>query len=268
MQAAGFICGGQKCGSMLARKIYRLMLLMPATLFFLFAGGCVNLCLAGSARRRARADAVCTMLWSRAMCRILGIRVMKSGADRAISSFAVCNHVSYIDVIVMGSVRPLSFLAMHEVKGWPIMGWLASLGGTIFINRKSKKAAVVAIRDMECKQDYGVMVVVFPEGTTSDGKSTKAFKSTLFSVPARRNIPVTPVSVRYSADRLGIVAWYGGMKLAPHFWNLLGIKSIDAVLHFNQPVSSPAEEISAVEARKRLCTLAYESVATGCFVQK
>ncbi len=254
--------------TMTVRRIYRLLLLIPASLFFLIAGACVNLSMAANERGRARANAVSTMLWSRAMCRILGIRVIKSGAEMAISGFAVCNHVSYIDVLVAGSVRPSSFLAMHEVKGWPIMGWLARLGGTIFVNRKSKRAAIGVMQEIERKIDHGVTVIVFPEGTTSDGKSIRRFKSTFFSVPVRKNVPVTPVSIRYPEALPGTVAWYGGMKLGPHFWNLLGGKSIKAALYFNQPVYGPAGEISAVEARKRLCTLAYESVTTGCFVKK
>ncbi len=253
---------------MTVRRIYRLLLLIPASLLFLVAGVCVNLSTAASERGRARANAVSTMLWSRAMCRILGISVIRRGAEKAMSGFAVCNHVSYIDVIVAGSVRPSSFLAMHEVKGWPLMGWLASLGGTIFVNRESKRAAVGVMHQIERKMDHGVTVIIFPEGKTSDGKSIRRFKSTFFSVPARKNVPVTPVSIRYPKALLGTVAWYGGMKLAPHFWNLLGGKSIKAALYFNQHVYGPGGEISAVEARKCLCTLAFESVATGCFVQK
>lgn len=252
----------------MTRRIYRLMLLIPMSLFFLAAGVCVNLLLAGYERGRARADAVCTMLWSRAMCLILGIKVSRSGLEHALSGFAVCNHVSYLDIFVMGSVCPSSFLAKSEVKGWPLMGWLATLGGTIFINRELKKTAIVVMREIELKIDHGVMVIIFPEGTTSDGRSIRRFKSTFFSVPARKNIPVTPVSISYPEELLGTIAWYGGMKLVPHFWNLLGIKRIEAALHFNEPVYSPKEHVSAVEARKRLCTLAYESVATGCCVVK
>jgi 1-acyl-sn-glycerol-3-phosphate acyltransferase len=254
--------------TMIVRRIYRLLLLIPASILFLVAGVCVNLSMAANERGRARANALSTMLWSRAMCRILGIRVIKRGAEKAISGFAVCNHVSYIDVIAMGSVRPSSFLAMHEVKGWPLMGWLASLGGTIFVNRESKRAAVGVMQEIERKIDHGVTVIIFPEGATSDGKSIRRFKSTFFSVPVRKNIPVTPVGIRYTKALLGTVAWYGGMKLVPHFWNLLGCKSIKATLHFNQPVYSLDGQISAVEARKRLCALAYESIVTGCFVQK
>jgi 1-acyl-sn-glycerol-3-phosphate acyltransferase len=248
---------------MTAQRIFRLMFLILVSVIFLIAGVCVNLLLVVSARERARVDAVLTMLWSKAMCSVMGIRIDVSGLENAPSGFAVSNHVSYLDVFVLGSMRPVSFLAKSEVRGWPVVGWLSILGGTIFIKRELKKTAIRVMQEMERKIDYGVMVIIFPEGTTSDGKSIRRFKSTFFSLPARRNIPVTPVSIRYPQGMLDKIAWYGGMKLVPHFWNLLGIRRIDAVLRFNEPVLNPDAEGSPVEARKRLCTLAYESVAAG-----
>ena len=251
---------------MTVRPIYKLILLIPVSFIFLVAGVCVNISLAANEQLRARANAICTMLWSRAMCFILNIRVIRSGLQNPLSGFVVCNHISYIDVLLLGSVCPSSFLAKSEVKGWPLLGWLATLGGTIFIRRELKKTAIGVIQEIERKIDHGVVVIVFPEGTTSDGRSIGRFKSTFFSVPARKNIPVTPLSIRYPSELLGTVAWHGGMKLMPHFWNLLDIKSVDATLHCNQPIASPTEGISAVTARKLLCTLAYESVATGARV--
>lgn len=245
------------------RKIYRLIVLITVSFLFIVAGVCVNISLAPNGRLRVKANAVCTMLWSRAMCRILGIRVIRRGLKNATCGFAVCNHISYLDVFVLGSICPTSFLAKREVKKWPIMGWLATLGGTVFINRELKKSAIGAMREIERKVEYGVMVIIFPEGTTSDGRSIGRFKSTFFSVPARKNKPVIPISISYPGEFLQKAAWYGGMKLGPHFWNLLGLENIDAVLHFNQPLSNHSKEISAAEGRKRLCSLAYKSVAAG-----
>ncbi|HMK57127.1 MAG TPA: lysophospholipid acyltransferase family protein [Dissulfurispiraceae bacterium] len=244
-------------------RAYRLLLLLAVSLFFLAAGVVVNLAAAASEGGRARACAICTMMWARAMCLILGIRVRKGGAQSELGGFVVCNHSSYLDILVMGSVRPSSFLAKKEVRGWPLVGWLAILGGTLFINREHKKSAIGAMGAIGRKIDHGVMVVIFPEGTTSDGKSIRMFKSTFFSVPARRNIPVTPVSIRYPSELIGTVAWYGGKKLMPHLWHLLGIRRIEASLYFNPPVSRPVADISAVDARKQLCAQAYESVVQG-----
>lgn len=248
---------------MMLRKIYKTLLFFAANFIFLIAGIGAHILTIADERRRARTQAVLTMSWSRTMCSVLGIHVVKSGGRGKAGGFTVCNHISYADVFVMGSLRPSAILSKHEVKGWPLVGWLASLGGTVFVNRGSKRAAIEAMQEIEQKIDNDIAVVIFPEGTTSDGRSIKEFKSTFFNVPAGRNIPVTPASIRYSPDILDAVAWYGGMKLVPHFWNLIGFRSIEVQVHFNPSVLQPAEGIPAVEARKRLCTLARESVAAG-----
>jgi len=244
-------------------KLCRISLLIPSSLVFLLAGLGVNLVFAGSDRRRARANAISTMLWARAMCTILGIRVIKIGAGMETGAFTVCNHMSYLDVFVVGSVRPSAFLSNHEVKGWPIIGWLASLGGTVFVNRKSKRAALNAMHEIEQKIDSGIAVIIFPEGTTSDGRSIKAFKSTFFQVPASRNIPVAPVSIRYAPDMQDELVWHGGMKLAPHFWEIIGFRRIEAAVYFCPPIFEVANEVSSAELRKRLCAQAYKSVVAG-----
>jgi 1-acyl-sn-glycerol-3-phosphate acyltransferase len=245
------------------RKICRISLLLSASLLFLLAGLGVNFILAGSHRRRAKANAVSTMLWARTMCSVLGIRVVKTGAAMESGGFTVCNHMSYLDVFAVGSDRPSAFLSNNEVKGWPVVGWLASLGGTVFVNRKSKRAALDAMREIEQKIDAGIAVIIFPEGTTSDGRSVKAFKSAFFKIPAGMNIPVAPVSIRYAPDMQDELVWHGGMKLAPHFWKIMGFRRIEAVVHFSSPISGSSDTVSSAELRKRLCAGAYERVVAG-----
>ncbi len=244
-------------------KIYRISLIMLASLVFLIAGIGLNIILALHGRMRAKAAAVATMLWARTMCSIMGIRVAKSCPSAGAGFFTVCNHISYIDIFVLGSVRPSSFLSKHEVKDWPVIGPLASLGGTVFVNRESKRAALESMREIGEKIKGGISVMIFPEGTTSEGKRIMPFKCTFFKVPASMNIPVTPASIRYSPEVRDDVAWYGGMKLAPHFWKLVGMRRIEASLYFGPPISGAADSQSGVEDRKSLCSRAYESVVEG-----
>jgi 1-acyl-sn-glycerol-3-phosphate acyltransferase len=244
-------------------KIYRISLLMLVNLAFLAAGMVVNILFVCSRHWRAKANAGSTMLWSRAMCCILGIQVVKNGAVRDAGGFIVCNHISYLDIFVLGSLMPSAFLSKQEVRGWPLLGWLALLGGTIFVNRESKREALNTMIDIEQKIDSGIAVIIFPEGTTSDGREIKSFKSTFFKVPATRNMPVTPVSIRYAHPLIDEVAWYGGMELAPHFWKIVGFRRIEALVHFSSPITEPADEVSRMEARKRLCARAHESVVEG-----
>jgi 1-acyl-sn-glycerol-3-phosphate acyltransferase len=239
------------------------MLFLPMTLLFLLAGFGINLILSGNNRLRAKFNAFSTMFWAKAMCAIFGVRVVLSGADIMAGGFTVCNHMSYLDIFAIGSVRPSAFLSNHEVRGWPIIGWLALLGGTVFVNRQSKRAALEAIREIESKIDAGIAVVVFPEGTTSNGRSMRTFKSTFFNVPAGKDIPLIPVSIRYSPDMQDELAWYGGMKLAPHFWKVIGYRKIRVFIHFNPPILRPAGIVASAELRKKLCSLAHESVVAG-----
>jgi 1-acyl-sn-glycerol-3-phosphate acyltransferase len=245
-------------------KIYKTLLFIISNLIFLFPGVALNLIfLAADLRSRAKMQAVLTMLWSRAMCRILGIRVGKGGLPPDRGGFTVCNHASYIDVFAMGSIGPTVFLSNHEVKDWPLIGWLARLGGTVFVNRNSKRAALDAMREIERKIDLGITAIIFPEGTTSDGKSVRAFKSAFFNIPARQKIDVRPVSIRYAGNIVDGVAWYGGMKLWPHYWSIAGLRRIDVSVHFGPAISPQSDGMPTVEARKRLCTLTHESIMAG-----
>jgi len=257
---------------MVLLRTYRLLLIILVSLFFLAAGIGVLVFLIAGQSTLARVRAVCTMWWAKIMCSILGIRVNKGGElVRKSDSFTVCNHISYLDIFVIGSIRPSVFLAKHEVRNWPIAGWMANLAGTVFINRESMRNAVDAMGVMEDRIDSGVNVVMFPEGTTSDGKKINPFKSSLFNLPAGRNFTVSPVSIRYTGingkyvtpDMLDTIAWYGEMRLVPHFWDLLGLRSIEAALHFNPVIEPAGHSLSVSIARKRLCKLSYERIASG-----
>jgi 1-acyl-sn-glycerol-3-phosphate acyltransferase len=255
---------------MLILRTYRTIMFFSADFFFMFVGALVNLFFVPMGERlRAKAQAVLTMLWCKCICFILGIHVAKSGQRRKRCGFTVCNHTSYVDVFVMGSQRPTSFLAKHDVRGWPIIGWLAYLGGTVFVNRDSKRAALDAMKEIERKVDWGITVIIFPEGTTSSGRLVRTFKSTFFKIPVTRNLGVRPASIRYSSSVLDSIAWHGGEKhIVPHFWHLAGFSRINASVYFGHSLHASAEWGSAVAARKRLCELAYESVVAGLETKK
>lgn len=248
---------------MLIARTYKSILLLSSNLFLLPIGAAVNLFFIPSERGRARAQAVMTMLWARLICVLLGIRVTKHGQRRKGAVFTVCNHASYVDVLVMGCQRPTAFLSMQEVKGWPIIGWMAYLGGTVFVNRNSKRAALDAMTEIEKKMAWGITVIIFPEGGTSDGRSVRAFKSTFFKIPVSMSVPVRPASIRYAENIVEAVAWHSGAHIAPHFWNLAGLKKIRASVFYGAPIQPLAEWATEVGARKQLCALARERVAAG-----
>ncbi|HEX6977832.1 MAG TPA: lysophospholipid acyltransferase family protein [Alphaproteobacteria bacterium] len=182
-------------------------------------------------------------------CRMIGIRVdVRGKISTARPTLFVANHVSYMDIPVLGSVLEVSFIAKREVRGWPLFGWLARLQQTVFVDRRA--AGVRSERDEVARRlACGDNLVLFAEGTSGDGNRIKPFKSSLFSVAEHdvggQPVVVQPVTIAYTRlDEMPLgrswrpyVAWYGDMDLAPHAWQLLGLGRLTVTLHFHEPVS-------------------------------
>jgi lyso-ornithine lipid O-acyltransferase len=178
--------------------------------------------------------------YHRGCCRLLGLRVRRIGEPvMARPVLFASNHVSYVDITVLGSLIEGSFVAKAEMASWPLYGWLAKLQRSVFVDRQVRSTAQQ--RDAIAERlAAGDAMILFPEGTSNDGNFVLPFKSALFSVVFNRETPVTvqPVSLAYTRlDGLPIgrmlrplFAWYGDMNLAPHLWRLLGLGTIDAVV--------------------------------------
>lgn len=217
-----------------------------------------------------RIKTLCMTIWARCSCAILGVRIRKTGAAPLKQGcFIVANHCSYLDILVLGSVTPAVFVAKKEVASWFLIGGLAWLAGTIFVNRSSKKSVLSTMIEIEDRLDNGISVILFPEGTTNNGAEILAFKSSFFQLPIESQRPVLPVSLLYSdMDGKRIdenmrtrIAWYGNMGMLPHLWNILGAKRIDVKVHFNPVIQD--FRIVNVSTRKELASYACESVKSG-----
>jgi len=206
------------------------------------------------------------VFYHRWCCRILGLRVRRIG--RPITARPVLfasNHVSYLDIEVLGSLIPGSFIAKNEVAGWPLFGWLAKLQRSVFVDRqvRSTTAQRDAIAARLAAKDA---LILFPEGTSGDGNRVLPFKSALFSVAEIGDAPlaVQPVSIAYTRlDGMPIgrrfrplLAWYGGMAMPPHLWNLLGLGSIEVVVEFHASTT-----LAECGSRKALARYCYDRVA-------
>jgi 1-acyl-sn-glycerol-3-phosphate acyltransferase len=244
-------------------KFIRIAVFIALNLICLPVGIIVNMILLPAGRLRARAQAVMTMIWAKASCLIFGIRVHRAGRCQKGGGFTVCNHAGYADVFALGSLRPTAFLSNHEVRRWPLFGWIAMLGGVVFVNRNSKRAALKAMQELEYKVKSDVTVIVFPEGTTSDGRTVRPFKSAFFNIPARHNIPVRPVGIRYSGLVADDVAWHGSAPMAAHFWRFAGLKRIDVTVNPGPLINPRFGDLSHIDARKRLRSLAHENVVSA-----
>ncbi len=204
------------------------------------------------------------LLHHRIGARILGLDIRTEGRpeDHGATLY-VANHVSYYDIIVLGALLPGRFVAKREVSGWPGFAQLAWLTRTIYIDRRSRGARS-EIDQLRAVLGRGDRLIVFPEGTSSDGVRVLPFKSTLFASVAGAKVRVQPVSVRYT--RLGncpishvdrpLCAWYGDMDLMPHLWRALMQDRIGVTIRFH-----PAIAADRIADRKKLARLARAPIA-------
>jgi 1-acyl-sn-glycerol-3-phosphate acyltransferase len=202
--------------------------------------------------------------------RLLGIRVRVLGTPSTASPVLfAANHASYLDIIVLGATLPAAFVAKSEVAGWPLFGYMAKLQNTIFIERRSTKA----VDQRTQLQEHFVKrqnLILFPEGTSSDGMRALHFKSSLFSIveDSTSDAPITvqPVSVTCTEldgypmlrEERPLYAWYGDMTLPPHLWNVFkrGHFTVDIIFH---PPLTPIECAN----RKVLAATCQNLVAQG-----
>lgn len=191
------------------------------------------------------------MLWQRVAARFVGLDVRIDGtpaADRPL--MIVANHVSWLDIVTLGSVLPVSFIAKNEVSTWPVVKWLARLQRSVFIDRTRRTAAITSNSAIAARLAEGDAIVLFAEGTTGDGISVLPFRSALLGAAkeaagADREITVQPVAIVYTALqgipigrlRMSDVAWHGDMDLVPHLVGLIDVGSIDAVVAFGTPIA-------------------------------
>lgn len=181
--------------------------------------------------------------WLGRVTRILNIEVQLQGQiphEKEGAVLLVSNHVSWVDIPLIGSVTPVSFLSKAEVAKWPLIGTLASKVGTLFIQRGAGNTDAVS-RTIADTLRRNRSVLFFPEGTTTDGTSVKRFHSKLFKVCHHHPVTVLPVVVRYwSEDDNNPVPFIGDDEFTQHLWNMMGHKKLYASVNVLPPVNLDA----------------------------
>ena len=221
---------------------------------------------------KLRSPGAATLPWRyhRRNCRILGFDVVVHGRRSDVRpTLLAANHVSWIDIVVLSSVFPVSFVAKSEVGLWPFFGTLARLQRTVFVERKATRTA--EHRDeIGRRLAEGGDLILFAEGTSSDGARVLPFRTALFSVAERevggRPLTVQPLTIAYTGvDGLPLTrrrrpqfAWYGDMELTSHLWRALTARRIrvDVILH-------PPVTIAQFRDRKALAAHCQNAVADG-----
>jgi len=189
----------------------------------------------------------------RVLCGLLGLRVRIVGEpvrDRAV--LFVSNHVSWADILVIGSIAPIAFVSKSEVGDWPLVGPTARLQRTVFVDRSRRQQTGDAIGEIVKRLESGVSVVLFAEGTSSDGNRVLPFRSALMGAVreagarAEQGILIQPMSICYTAlngitmgrQHRPTIAWYGDIDFMPHIKAFIARGAIDAVVSYGTPIAS------------------------------
>lgn len=177
---------------------------------------------------------------------IFGIKVKLQGKMEDKNMLYISNHSSYLDIIILGSKLDALFVAKSEISKWPIINKVVKLGKTIFVDRKKIFNTKFQVSLLEKKLTAGTNIILFPEGTSSDGSKVLPFKSSLFAVTEKKlnNHYIQPISISYTGldglpmcrKFLPFFAWYGDMDLAPHAWKFLGLSSCEIDLSFHEKI--------------------------------
>jgi 1-acyl-sn-glycerol-3-phosphate acyltransferase len=198
---------------------------------------------------------------------ILGLKVSYSGELNSHKpSLYVSNHISYLDIFALGGIRAY-FIAKSEVANWPILGPLARFQNTLFIERAPGKAR----QQLSIMQDHlssGNSLILFPEGTSTDGVHVEPFKSSLFEAANLENsapVPIQAITVAYT-HQAGVkmnqamrdhYAWYAKMPFGSHFGGLFVLQKVDVIVHFH-----PVCYLHEFESRK-LCSMHCEQLVSS-----
>jgi len=233
--------------------------LAAATLPWYLALVAGRLALAGRPRRRLAWGQRVFRGWARTMGRVLGMRIEVAGTPPTAPFLLVANHLSYVDVLLLGAAAGGAFVAKREIAGWPVLGHLCRLVGTVFVDREAKRDLVRASSAMEAALAAGIGVVLFPEGGISGSEELQPFRPPLLQGAVATGRPVHWAVVAYDTPEgappaAEAVVWSG--PLLPHVLRLLALPAFRARVRFgDEPVHEPD--------RKRLAARLHREMATA-----
>lgn len=228
------------------RKVVKGILILAVTLWSFFTLVICLIVLLPFAEMRRQTRNRILHFWSRACLKILGGRLIVEGVPPTGQFFLVSNHVSYVDVIALGANLGCFFIAKAEVRSWPLLGYISHVAGTLFIDRELRRdvARVNALVERTLNEGYGV--VLFPEGTSSQGFDLLPFRSPLLAYPVAAEMEVHTASISYRTPPGEIPAnlslcWWGDAPFAGHCLQLLGVREFEVRVRFGGAIHSGGE---------------------------
>ena len=246
-----------------------------------------------SVKLRLRTAALIPVIWHRYVLWLIGIRVIERGRpSRERPMLITANHTSWLDIDVLSSRMPLSFIAKAEVADWPIFGLFAKLQRTVFVDRTRRTKTGEVATAIADRLSGGDAMVLFAEGTSNNGNRVLPFRSALLGAArsaildgGHERVWIQPLSIAYTrldgipmgVRERAVVAWYGDMDMLPHLWAVLKSGAIDVEVTWGEPIAYDEESdrkaiaLSAERAVRTMTTLALrggggaKTISTGAF---
>lgn len=197
--------------------------------------------------------------WSVRVRQCLGVTVESHGRAPD-GGMLVCNHISYLDMLVLTAATEMVFLSKAEVRRWPLLGQISRAGGMLFVNRERRADVADLGPAFESVIEEGVVLTMFPEGTSTGGDRVLPFHSPLFAPAARHGWAVTPAFIRYEVEGGSVeneIAYWRDMTFLPHFLNLLGKRRIRAVVRFGEPLRNSDRKALARDLHRAVLDLSH-----------
>jgi 1-acyl-sn-glycerol-3-phosphate acyltransferase len=195
--------------------------------------------------------------WAGGLLWVFGMRVRRTGTPLPGGTMFVANHLGWIDIVALHSQHMMGFIAKSEIRGWPLVGWLAERGESIFLQRGNPHSLVDVMSEMAARLRNGHAVAAFPEGGTRDGRELGPFHARIFTAAVEADAPVQPVALCYGVrcEAQRIVAFAPGENFMANFVRLLGEPVRPVTVCFLEPILHAEHE-----GRRRIATLARQRI--------
>lgn len=241
--------------------------LIPLLVLYLFISGVI--CMLPAHQRTKRVAAIHTVSgFARLLLVLFNIRVRVKHLERLHETIGarliVSNHLSYIDILIISSLLPSVFITSVELKNTALLGTLARLSGSLFVERRRPSGLKREIGDIAAALGQGMPVALFPEGSTSNGDRVRPFKNSLFDAAVLARADIIPICLCYNRvndERLtpenrDLVFYYGGAAFLKHFLRLLYLRSIDVEVVLLDPI-----KVDTHASRKSLASEAHRGIS-------
>ena len=195
--------------------------------------------------------------WCTYICNVLGVRIRQHGTLLPTSGLIVSNHISWLDIIVLGALGPFGFVSKYEVVEWPVVGYLASQTGTLFLRRGDRDSTRLIASDMTSRLRSGDYLVFFPEGTSTSGADVLRFHASLFQPALNAAVAVQAAGIAYRDAAHIVVPFVGDDEFLPHLWQVMALPHITVDVFFCEPVTTGQTD------RKALSELTHRQIVTA-----